>query len=185
MTESSKDQAYIGLAAEIVAAYVSNNAVPAAELPTLIGTVYGSLSTLGGKPEEVVKAALNPPVPIKKSITDDYLICLEDGKRFKSLKRHLHAVYGLSPDQYRQKWGLPHDYPMVAPAYAKARSALAKDMGLGASRRRPVSEADQTASGLVDDPPSTDMSLHEPAASEPELPPKKPGRRKKASADSA
>ena len=136
LSDSGEDRQYIELATEVVAAYVSNNSVPASELANLIGQVHASLTKLTAKPEEPVKVQAAPPVSIRKSITDDYLICLEDGKRFKSLKRHLQTVYGMSPDQYREKWGLSRDYPMVAPAYAKARSALAKEMGLGASRRR-------------------------------------------------
>jgi predicted transcriptional regulator len=127
----------IELAAEIAAAFVSNNSVRPADLPTLIGDIHGALQrfSLGGamvaEPEKPT-----PAVSIKKSVGDDYVICLEDGRKFKSLKRHLRTAYNLSPDEYRAKWGLPHDYPMVAPAYAKARSALAHQMGLGQKRRK-------------------------------------------------
>jgi predicted transcriptional regulator len=118
------------LTAEIVAAYVAHNSVPVAELPTLLRSVYGALAGLG-KAEALAPAdALVPAVPIKKSVTEEYIICLDDGKLFKSLKRHL-AQLGMTPDQYRAKWALPKDYPMVAPAYAKARSELAKSIGLG------------------------------------------------------
>jgi predicted transcriptional regulator len=118
------------LTAEIVAAYVSNNPVPAAELPALIAMVSDSINRLAGSsPAEMEKPI--PAVPIKKSITNDYLISLEDGKKFKSLKRALATRYGLTPDEYRNKWGLPADYPMVAPGYSAARSQLAKQMGLG------------------------------------------------------
>lgn len=118
------------LTAEVVSAYVSNNPVPASELPALIATVADSINRLSGPtPAELDKPV--PAVPIKKSITNDYLISLEDGKKFKSLKRALSTRYGLTPDEYRAKWGLPADYPMVAPGYSAARSELAKQMGLG------------------------------------------------------
>jgi predicted transcriptional regulator len=125
------------LTAEIVAAYVGNNTVAQADLPKLIANVYQSLAwvreaTAEGKPAEA--AELKPAVPVRKSITPDYIICLEDGKKFKSLKRHLRTHYDLSPEQYREKWGLPVDYPMVAPNYAEARSTLAKKIGLGQNR---------------------------------------------------
>lgn len=128
------DGALTGQAARIVAAYVSHNAVPAADLPQLIASVHGALSRLGDAPAAAQEAPAEqkaPAVPIRRSVTDDYLICLEDGKRFKSLKRHLRSRYGLTPEQYREKWGLPHDYPMVAPNYSAKRSRLAQEMGLG------------------------------------------------------
>ena len=118
------------LSTEIVASYVSHNVVPAAELPELIASVYGAMAATQTETKET-KEPLKPAVSVRKSITDDYLICLEDGKKFKSLKRHLRTHYGLSPEEYREKWGLPSDYPMVAPNYAAARSELAKKMGLG------------------------------------------------------
>ena len=121
---------------DIVSAYVSNNAIAGEKLPEFIGSIYTALSTVSSQMVEQPKVELKPAVPVKKSLTPEYLICLEDGKKFKSLKRHLQAHYGLSPDEYRQKWGLPRDYPMVAPAYAAARSNLAKTMGLGRARRR-------------------------------------------------
>jgi predicted transcriptional regulator len=126
----------IELAADIVSAYVSNNSVPAGELPQLISEVYNALLRVGSN---AVAAPAEPPKPaiaVKRSVTNDFIICLEDGKKFKSLKRHLRTQYGLSPEEYREKWGLPADYPMVAPNYAKARSNLAKQMGLGQQRRR-------------------------------------------------
>lgn len=126
----------IELAAEIVSAYVSNNSVPAAELPALINDVYSALTRVGSVPVEVVAEPQKPAISVKKSINNDFIICLEDGKKFKSLKRHLRTQYNMSPDQYREKWGLPADYPMVAPNYAEARSRLAKEMGLGQKRRR-------------------------------------------------
>lgn len=118
------------LSTEIISAYVSHNVIPAAELPELIANVYGAMSATQTDPVEA-KEPLKPAVSVRRSITDDYLICLEDGKKFKSLKRHLRTHYGLSPEEYRDKWGLPADYPMVAPNYAAARSELAKKMGLG------------------------------------------------------
>jgi predicted transcriptional regulator len=126
----------IELAADIVSAYVSNNSVPAGDLPNLIHEVYSALTRVGAGASAAPAEPPKPAIPIKKSITNDYLICLEDGKKFKSLKRHLRTQYGLSPEDYREKWNLPADYPMVAPNYAKARSNLAKQMGLGQQRRR-------------------------------------------------
>ncbi|MBH0237108.1 MucR family transcriptional regulator [Methylobrevis albus] len=136
MTDMSDNGAVIDLAAEIVAAYVSNNTVPASELPSLIFEVVGALNRVHGGPVESEPEPVKPAVPLKKSVTPDYIICLEDGKKFKSLKRHLRTHYNLSPEEYREKWGLPADYPMVAPNYAAARSELAKKMGLGQQRRR-------------------------------------------------
>jgi len=127
---------YIELAAEIVSAYVSNNSVPASDLPALLGDVHSALVRVSSGVVAAAPEVAKPAVPPKKSITNDYLVCLEDGRKFKSLKRHLRTQYNMSPEQYREKWGLPSDYPMVAPAYAKARSALAKQMGLGQQRRR-------------------------------------------------
>lgn len=120
----------------IVVNYVGNNAVPTSELPALIASVQAALVKLQSGPSQEVAKVLTPAVSIKKSITPDYIICLEDGKKFKSLKRHLRTQYDLSPDDYRAKWGLPLDYPMVAPNYAQARSNLAKSMGLGQQRRK-------------------------------------------------
>jgi predicted transcriptional regulator len=125
------------LTADIVAAYVGKNEVAQADLPKLIVNIYQSLA---GAPQGLAEARpvetseLKPAVPVRKSITPDYIICLEDGKKFKSLKRHLRTHYDLSPEQYREKWGLPADYPMVAPNYAEARSSLAKKIGLGQNR---------------------------------------------------
>jgi predicted transcriptional regulator len=124
----------IELAVEIVASYVAHNSVPANELSGLIGNVYSALATIGDHPHAEIKHQ-EPAVSIKKSITADYLVCLEDGKKFKSLKRHLRTKYNLSPEEYRAKWGLPVDYPMVAPNYATARSNLALAMGLGQKRK--------------------------------------------------
>ena len=121
----------VGLTAEIIAAYVSNNPVGREDLPGIIADVHEALARasqrIGGSEREELK----PAVALKKSVTPEYIVCLEDGKKFKSLKRHLRTHYNLSPEEYREKWGLPHDYPMVAPNYAAARSQLAKQMGLG------------------------------------------------------
>jgi hypothetical protein len=136
MNDSSNSANYIELAADIVSAYVSNNSLPSSELPALINDVHNALLRVTSGVAPVVVEALKPAVPAKKSITNDYIICLEDGKKFKSLKRHLRTQYNISPEEYREKWGLPADYPMVAPNYAAARSELAKQMGLGQQRRR-------------------------------------------------
>jgi predicted transcriptional regulator len=137
----SKTDNLIQLTADVVSAYVSNNPVPAADLPSLIGQVHAALmSRANGSIEEKVEP-LKPAVPIKRSVTPEYIISLEDGKKFKSLKRHLATHHGLTPDEYRAKWGLPADYPMVAPAYAAARSALAKTMGLGRKPKEPEKPA--------------------------------------------
>jgi predicted transcriptional regulator len=119
------------LAADIVSAYVANNAVGSDKLPDLIGSVYGALSRASAQAVEPEKVELKPAIAVKKSVTPEYIICLEDGQKFKSLKRHLKTHDDMSPEEYREKWGLPHDYPMVAPSYAAARSDMAKNMGLG------------------------------------------------------
>ena len=121
---------------DIVASFVANNKVSSEELSELIRSVHRTLANLSGANGERVAERPKPAAPINKSVNHDYIICLEDGKQFKSLKRHLRTTYGLSPDEYRAKWGLPADYPMVAPNYAQARSALAKQMGLGQQRRK-------------------------------------------------
>ena len=124
----------VGLTAEIISAYVSNNTVVDADLPGMIGDVHDALSKASQRPGQVEREEPRPAIAVKKSVTPDYIICLEDGKKFKSLKRHLRTHYNLSPEEYREKWALPHDYPMVAPNYAAARSQLAKQMGLGTRR---------------------------------------------------
>ena len=125
------------MAADIVSAFVSNNSVPVGDLPRVIDSVHAALRGLStASPPAQIEAPREPVIAIKKSVTPDYIICLEDGRKFKSLKRHLRTAYGLSPDQYREKWKLPHDYPMVAPNYAMARSALAKAAGLGQQRSK-------------------------------------------------
>ena len=125
----------VDMAAEIVSAYVGANQVNPQDLPGLIRTVHSALREVSGAAPAVPDVAQEPAVSVKKSVTPDYIICLEDGKKFKSLKRHLRTRYSMTPEEYRTKWGLPHDYPMVAPNYAKARSDLAKRMGLGQGRR--------------------------------------------------
>jgi predicted transcriptional regulator len=126
----------VELTAQIISAYVSNNAVVAADLPAIIGDVHDALTKASQRVSQSDRDELRPAVPLRKSVTADYIVCLEDGKKFKSLKRHLRTHYNLSPEEYREKWGLPHDYPMVAPNYAAARSALAKKMGLGTRREK-------------------------------------------------
>ncbi len=135
MNDTTANGNYIELTAEIVSAYVSNNTVAAAEIPGLINQVYAALSRVSGKSADAPAEPLKPAVSVKKSITPEYIVCLEDGKKFKSLKRHLRTQYSITPEQYREKWGLGADYPMVAPNYAAARSQLAKQMGLGQQRR--------------------------------------------------
>ena len=131
MIEEQDAVGLVELTADIVSAYVSNNVVVASDLPTLIGDTFDALSAVATKAQRPPQENLKPAVPVKRSVTPDYIVCLEDGRRFKSLKRHLRTSYDLSPEEYREKWGLPYDYPMVAPNYAAARSALAKKAGLG------------------------------------------------------
>jgi predicted transcriptional regulator len=137
---SPTQSSYVDLAADIVSAYVAKNAVPISELPSLIASVHSALSQTARGAAEQPQEKLEPAVSIKKSVTPDYIICLDDGKHFKSLRRHLRTAFNLTPDQYRAKWNLPSDYPMVAPNYAKQRSELAVKTGLGqkraASRKR-------------------------------------------------
>ena len=145
MSEPGASQSsLIELTADIASAYVGNNSVSAGELPNLIKSIFGAL--VGTEtPAPTVVEPQTPAVSVRKSVTDDYLICLEDGRRFKSLKRHLRAKYNLSPQEYRAKWGLAKDYPMVAPAYAAARSSLAKSMGLGRGGRKTAVAAGKPA----------------------------------------
>ena len=126
----------LDMTADIVSAFVGNNSIPAGELPSLIQSVYQALNSISSGEETKVEAPKEPAVSVKKSISNDYIVCLEDGRKFKSLKRHLRTKYGMSPEEYRAKWNLPKDYPMVAPNYAKARSDLAKQMGLGQGGRQ-------------------------------------------------
>ena len=140
---SGNNDAVVDLVAGIVSAYVAHNRVPTADLPDLIASTHTALVGLGKAPPPVVEEKA-PAVSVKKSITPDFLICLEDGKKFKSLKRHLRTAYDMTPEQYRAKWGLPLDYPMVAPSYAEARSQMAKSMGLGNQRRKSAAPVAKT-----------------------------------------
>ena len=135
-TTENASSALLELTADVVAAYVSNNPVQAADLPNLISEVHTALGRIGTGDRAPVQEKQKPAVNPKKSVQDDYIICLEDGKKFKSLKRHLMSHYGLTPEAYREKWGLEPSYPMVAPSYAAARSKLAKKMGLGRKAKR-------------------------------------------------
>jgi predicted transcriptional regulator len=133
MGEKPVDPAILGLTARIVSAHAANNELEAGVLPSVIRAVYDTLSHIGEAPAAAVAPA-QPAVPIRKSVFPDYIVCLEDGKRLKMLKRHLSTSYNLTPEQYREKWGLEASYPMVAPNYAERRSALAKQIGLGTHR---------------------------------------------------
>jgi predicted transcriptional regulator len=136
MSDPSNDN--LTLTTEIVAAYVSNNAIAPPDLPNLIGVVFTALASLGKAGEPAPAERPEPAVPIKRSIAHEYLVCLEDGKKVKTLKRYLSTRYGMTPDDYRQRWGLPRDYPMVAPAYAEMRSAMARRIGLGRKKLAPA-----------------------------------------------
>jgi len=136
MADPADTTKFIGLTAEIVSAYVSNNTVASADIPALINQVHSALLRVSSGEAQASSEPLKPAVPVKRSITPDHIVCLEDGKKFKSLKRHLRTQYNMTPEQYRDKWSLSADYPMVAPNYAAARSQLAKQMGLGQQRRR-------------------------------------------------
>lgn len=142
MSENTADKIshddILRMAVDVVAAYVSKNPLPAGQIPEVIQTVYTSLSQLDSQTPEIKPEAPRPAVPVKKSVTPDYIVCLEDGKKLKMLKRHLRTTYNMTPDEYRTKWGLPPDYPMVAPNYAAQRSDFAKKIGLG---RKAVEEA--------------------------------------------
>jgi predicted transcriptional regulator len=136
MAQNSENQSFksddiLRLATEIVAAYVSNNPLPVSEVPAMIKSVHSTLGGLGGTSQGEVQTAQKPAVPIKRSVTPDHIICLEDGKKLKMLKRYLRSNYNMTPEEYRAKWGLPADYPMVAPNYAAQRSEFAKKIGLG------------------------------------------------------
>src|SRR4030095_10292025 len=136
MGENTSGGTFIELTASIVSAYVSNNSVPASDLPALISQVHAALTRVLSGHGDAPKAPPTTDIAVKQSITPEYIVCLEDGKKFKSLRRHLGAQYNMTPEHYREKWGLAPDYPMVAPNYAAARSRLAKQMGLGQQRRR-------------------------------------------------
>ena len=135
----------IGYLAQIVSAHIANNSVQAADLPALIQQVFATLTTLGSAPVQAVERP-EPAVPVRKSVFPDYIICLEDGKKLKMLKRHLMTSYNLTPDAYRERWGLPSNYPMVAPSYAERRSTLAKSIGLG---RKPAAVPDKEPAEVV------------------------------------
>jgi len=136
LRSDSPDNALLRMTADIVSAYVSKNVLPSQQIPEVINTVYSSLTGLGSGPRETPAEPLKPAVPIRKSVTPEYIVCLEDGKKLKMLKRHLRSTYNMSPDEYRARWGLPPDYPMVAPNYAAQRSEFAKRIGLGRSSGR-------------------------------------------------
>ena len=135
MSDQAKPSELLTLTTNIVAAHVSNNSVAVADLPVIIRDVYDTLSNVGSGVEREPERP-TPAVPIKKSVTPEYIVCLEDGKKLKMLKRHLKTAYDMSPEEYRDRWGLPADYPMVAPNYARQRSKLAKQIGLGTRARR-------------------------------------------------
>lgn len=136
MAQASENQAFksddiLKLATEIVAAYVSNNPIPVSEVSAMIKSVHSTLGGLGGSSQSEIQTGQKPAVPVKRSVNPDYIICLEDGKKLKMLKRYLRSNYNMTPEEYRAKWGLPADYPMVAPNYAAQRSEFAKKIGLG------------------------------------------------------
>lgn len=137
MAEKTEHTDLLALTTEIVSAHLSNNSVAADDIPALIQRVYKTLANVNGETATFAERP-QPAVPIKKSVTPDYIVCLEDGKKLKMLKRHLKTAYNMSPEEYRERWGLPADYPMVAPTYAKQRSALAKEIGLGTSGGKKV-----------------------------------------------
>lgn len=135
MADTAGSNSVLGLTAQIVSAHVSNNTVAPDALPGLIKEIYRTLSTIGGAAPEPTAERPQPAVPIKRSVFPDHIVCLEDGKKLKMLKRHLKTAYNMTPEQYRERWGLPPEYPMVAPNYAERRSALAKEIGLGTKGR--------------------------------------------------
>ena len=140
MPDTMKSHELLSLTTDIVSAHVANNTVPLSDLPALIHSVYRTLANIGPATAEPADRPV-PAVPIRKSVTAEYIVCLEDGKKMKMLKRHLRSTYGMTPEEYRAKWNLPADYPMVAPAYAEQRSQFAKATGLGRSRPEPEPEA--------------------------------------------
>lgn len=141
MSDSQRSEisqnALMAMTADIVSAYLAKNAISAHQVPELINTVFSALCSVQDEPEEIQNEPLKPAVAIRKSVTPDYIVCLEDGKKLKMLKRHLRSTYNMSPDEYRVRWGLPADYPMVAPNYAAQRSEFAKMIGLGRGAGRP------------------------------------------------
>ncbi len=160
MAESNE----IELAADIISAYVRKNAVRPADLPDLIADVHAALVRVSAGTDPVVVEAQKPAVPIKKSVLPDFIICLEDGKKFKSLKRHLRTAYDMTPEQYREKWGLASDYPMVAPNYAAQRSALARSSGLGQQRKGISAAVDEKPSKPARKPAKAVKAVKEPAS---------------------
>lgn len=161
MADDHEDQNLHSLTAEIVSTFVGNNAVAIGDLPAIITSVFGALHSVGQEEAEPPPEVLQPAVPIKKSIREDYLICLEDGRKMKMLKRYLATRYNLTPEQYRQRWGLPKSYPMAAPGYAARRSEAAKQFGLG---RKPAATAPSPAAAPIQAAPE---------------PPRRAGRRRK------
>jgi predicted transcriptional regulator len=178
MSESATSPNFIELSADIVSAYVSNNSVPATELPALLSSIYAALTKTAQGQSQEPPAELTPAVPVKKSVTPDAIICLDDGKKFKSLKRHLRTTYDMTPEQYRAKWNLPADYPMVAPNYAKARSELAKTMGLGQQRKKRAAPVETAANDAA--PAKPKRAAAKAAATSDEVTAPAKGRRKKA-----
>ena len=156
MDEAGEQQGLLSLTTEIVAAFTGHNTVATSDLPGLIRTVYETLRAAGTVEAEKPVEALVPAVPIKKSVTSEFIVCLEDGKKLKMLKRHLATSYNMTPAEYRQRWGLPNDYPMVAPAYAAQRSELAKSSGLG---RKPVEAASEPAPAPAAEKPARRMAV--------------------------
>ena len=150
-TNSAEPGSMLALTAKIVAAYVSKNSTPGVDLPALIDTVFQSLADLATGTAAVPEAAPTPAVPVKKSVFADHIVCLEDGKKLKMLKRHLMTSYGLTPEAYRERWKLPPDYPMVAPNYAERRSALAKSIGLG---RKPAAADPEAGAAEQEEAPA-------------------------------
>jgi predicted transcriptional regulator len=147
MPDNPGDRSVLQFTAQIVSSHVAKNPVPPAAVPDLIQQVYHALANAGLK--VTVEAKPEPAVPIKKSVFPDYIICLEDGKKLKMLKRHLMSSYGMTPDTYRERWGLPYDYPMVAPNYAKHRSTLAKSIGLGRTPNKPAPQEPAPAADTI------------------------------------
>ena len=141
------EEELLRMTADVVAAYVSNNTLPTTQLAEVINAVYNSLKSLEGQPAESQSEPLKPAVPVRKSVTPDYLVCLEDGKKLKMLKRHLRSTYNMTPDEYRAKWSLPADYPMVAPNYAEQRSVFAKKIGLGRGTGRQSARRSSSGNG--------------------------------------
>jgi predicted transcriptional regulator len=163
MSEAESDHSrVVSLAVEVVAAFVSNNSLPVGELPALIQSTHDALTSVWTAAETPPQPqAKEPAVPIRKSITPEYIICLEDGLKFRSLKRHI-GMLGMTPDQYREKWGLPADYPMAAPAYAAKRSALAKGMGLGLQNRKSAPETTGSVTEMIGNPAKAKRSAKSP-----------------------